>query len=178
MTHKEILRLLDDSDIPGVVIGGTALRLYGSPRVTHDIDVAVPILEIDTLVNLMYAKNYYLVVLVNEKTCTVIPGPDEALDWIEREKVGSVSFIEIASPPGNREIPHEKIDVTTQADFLFEPGIPFPRLIERAQKVELDSFSFLVASPEDLLFMKENRKDKTEADRTDIEFLKKLIAEG
>ena len=178
MTHKEILKLLAGNDIPGVVIGGTALRLYGSPRVTHDIDLAVPILEIDTLVNLMYRRNYYLVAGVNEKSCTVIPGAEEALDWIEREKAGSVSFITLTSPPGSSEIPHEEIDIATQVDFLFEPGIPFPQLTDRARRIELDSFSFLVASPEDLLFMKRNRKDKTEADRADIEFLEKLIEKG
>ncbi len=178
MTHKEILRLLADNDVPFIVIGGMALRLYGSPRVTHDVDVAVPILEIDTVVNLMYPRNYYLVVRVNEESCTVLPSAEEALDWIEIKKAGAVSFIELASPLENREIPHKMIDVTTQVDFLFEPGIPFSRLTDHAQKIELDSFSFLIASPEDLLLMKENRKDKNEADRTDIEFLKKLIAEG
>lgn len=40
MTHKEILQLLKDNNIPFVVIGGTALRVYNSPRVTHDIDIA------------------------------------------------------------------------------------------------------------------------------------------
>jgi hypothetical protein len=178
VTHKEVLKLLADSDIPGVVVGGTALRLYGSPRVTHDIDLAVPILEIDTLVELMYVKGYYLVARVNEKTCTVVPGPEEALDWIEREKVGSISLIALTSPPVSSEIPHEQVDITTQVYFLFEPGIPFSHLIDRAQRIELDSFSFLVASPEDLLVMKEDRKDKTAAARADIQFLRGLVEQG
>ena len=35
MTHKELLKLFLEHDIDFVVVGGVALRLYNSPRVTH-----------------------------------------------------------------------------------------------------------------------------------------------
>ena len=41
MTHKQLLELFIEHGIDFVVVGGVALRLYNSPRVTHDIDLAV-----------------------------------------------------------------------------------------------------------------------------------------
>lgn len=175
MTHKEILKLLDNNGISFVVIGGTALRIYNSPRLTHDIDIAIQTLEIDAVIEVMYAHSYYLICRVEDSACSVISTHDEAIDWVEREKAGAITFLAPKSEPQGTEIPHKDIDITTQVDFVFEPGIPFSVLKKNAQKVDLDDFSFLIASAEDLLFMKENRKDKTEADKDDIRFLRRLI---
>jgi hypothetical protein len=38
MTHKELIVHLRNNNIPFVLIGGTAMRLYNSPRATFDID--------------------------------------------------------------------------------------------------------------------------------------------
>ena len=46
MDKKRLLRLLYENKITAVLIGGIALRLYNSPRVTHDIDLAVRTLDI------------------------------------------------------------------------------------------------------------------------------------
>ena len=61
MTHKELLKLFVTHEIDFVVVGGVALRLYNSPRVTHDIDLAVKSLDLDKIIALMYENSYYLI---------------------------------------------------------------------------------------------------------------------
>jgi len=175
VTHKELLKLLDDEDIPFVLVGGTAMRLYNSPRVTHDIDISIRVLDIDRVVELMYTHGYYLVYRVDESFCWIALGTKEALDRLEQEKAGSASFVRTAHSPENPRIAHGDIDIETQVDYLFELSIPFPKLKQRARTVELDDFSFLIAAPEDLLDLKRARPDKDEADKDDIRFLEKLI---
>ncbi len=38
---KKIARHLDDAKIPYMIIGGQAVLLYGTPRLTRDIDITV-----------------------------------------------------------------------------------------------------------------------------------------
>jgi len=42
LIHK-IARHLDENDIPYMIIGGQAVLLYGSPRLTRDIDITLGI---------------------------------------------------------------------------------------------------------------------------------------
>lgn len=174
MTHKELLQLLVHNNIPFVVVGGTALRLYNSPRITHDIDLSVRAVDIDAVVELMYSHGYFLVTKVEESLCELSLNPAEALAWIEREKAGSASFIRTGFSPENHKVEHRFVDAETQVDFLFELSIPFPRLRQNARTVTLKDLSFPVASPEDLLYLKRNRKEPDEADREDIRFLENL----
>ena len=175
MTHKKILKLLTDSGISFVVIGGTALRIYNSPRVTHDIDISIPVLQVDSAVELFYDRGYYLVTDVDGSACFIAQSSEEALLWIENEKAGAVSFISLQEKPSRPAITHAEIDVSTQIDLIFEPEIPFTLLKKNAVPVDLGDFSFLIASAEDLLTMKENRSDSTEADEEDIRFLRRLL---
>ncbi len=48
------------------------------------------------------------------------------------------------------------------------------RLKKRAREIPMDGFFILVASVEDLLVLKESRKDKSSADYADIQFLKNI----
>ncbi|RKX79010.1 MAG: hypothetical protein DRP87_04715 [Spirochaetes bacterium] len=175
MTNKELLKLLDDRGIQFVLIGGTAMQIYNSPRVTHDIDIAIRTLDVDAIIRLMYENNYYLITEVGNSSCSCALSADEADAWVEETRAGAVSFIELETKLLSKKIPHEKIDISTQVDFVFELGIPFTRLMGNARLIELKDTSFYVASPEDLLLLKEQRRDKTEADLLDIQFLKRLI---
>jgi hypothetical protein len=49
------------------------------------------------------------------------------------------------------------------------------RLAERMNRIRLDDLTINVASPGDLLILKEKRKDKTAADYADIAFLKEYL---
>ena len=54
--QKEILELLADNRILHVLIGGYAMRIYNSPRITHDIDLAIRTLDVDAIEDLLTLK--------------------------------------------------------------------------------------------------------------------------
>ncbi len=176
MTHKELLTNLVAEGIEFVVIGGTALRLYNSPRVTHDIDLAVRSLDVDRVVDVMYQLGYRLITAVADASVSVCSTPADARNWIERERPGSVSFIAFAGETTS-EIPIDDIDVASQVDFLFELTIPTMNLRKNARRIELPDLSFLVASVDDLIRLKEARSDRSAADEDDLRFLRALKGE-
>ena len=71
INKKQLLRDLYENQITAILIGGIALRLYNSPRVTHDLDLAVRTLDIDKIIDLMYGHGYYLIVSVEEYERTI-----------------------------------------------------------------------------------------------------------
>lgn len=174
MTHREFLTLLVENGIDFVVIGGVALRLYNSPRVTHDIDIAARTLDLDTIISLMYSHSYYLVTDIHEKTVLIALDSEEAERWVEQTKAGSISFILPNNTPEHPAVPMENIDISSQVDVLFELGIPITRLKEHARLIQLQDVSFRVASIEDLITLKEQRSDKSPADEEDIRYLKSI----
>ena len=174
MTHREFLTLLVENGIDFVVIGGVALRLYNSPRVTHDIDIAVRTLDLDTIISLMYSHSYYLVTDIREKTVFIALDSEEAERWVEQTKAGSISFILPYNTPEHPAVPMENIDISSQVDVLFELGIPITRLKKHARLIQLQNVSFRVASIEDLITLKEQRSDKSPVDEEDIRYLKSI----
>ncbi len=174
MTHKEILQMLTAADLSFVLIGGTAMRLYSSPRVTHDIDLAIRTLDIDRVLPLMYSRNYRLISGLTEETITLLSTPEEAHRWIEKQKPGSLSFVYPRQEAAG-EVPLTQIDPSSQVDFLFELPLPLPLLTRRARRFSLADTSFLVASPEDLIRLKEARQDRGPSDNEDIRYLRDLL---
>ncbi len=172
---KQLLRVLYDNHITAILIGGIAMRLYNSPRVTHDLDLSVRTLDIEKITDLMYEHDYCLVTSVENDSAYIQLSASEAKQWITGTKSGSTTFIGFESKPLRARVPLKNIDITTQVDYLFELSIPVMRLKERANKILIDDFFILVASAEDLLALKEHRQDKTSADYADIQFLKDLL---
>jgi predicted nucleotidyltransferase len=175
MTKKDVLRLLAGNGISSVMIGGLALRMYNSPRVTHDMDLAISALDIDALVPLMYGSGFLLITSVSDRSIHFQPSPDSALAWAEQSRPESLTFVEARLPPGASTLPTEAIDITTEVDFLFDLVVPFPRLREHAREVRVDDLPALIASVEDLLILKESRREKSAADLADIQFLKEHL---
>ena len=175
MTKKELLKTLKEENITSIIIGGIALAMYNSPRVTMDIDLAIKILDVDKVIKLMYGKGYYLIKKVTEENATIAMFPENADDWVNENKSGSMTFIFLKEKPNENQIPFSKIDITTQIDFLFELCIPIIKLKQRAWKTKIDDIEILVASIEDLLTLKKNRPDKTSSDLVDIDYLQKLL---
>lgn len=173
MTHRELLTHLVHEGIEFVVIGGTALRLYNSPRVTHDIDLAIGALDVERVVALMYRVGYRMVTSVGDDSLSTCPTVAEADEWIERQKPGAISFIECSNDE-SAEVPFERVDVSSQVDFLFELSIPTMQLRRRARQIEVSDLSFLVASVDDLIRLKEARPDRDAADEDDLRFLRGL----
>ena len=175
LDKKQLLRVLYENQLTAILIGGVAMRLYNSPRVTHDLDLAVRTLDIEKITDLMYGHEYYLVVAVENDSASIQLSATEAKQWINDTKSGSIAFIGLETKPAGPTIPLKDIDITTQVDYLFELSILAIKLKRRAKKIPIDDFSILVASVEDLLALKESRREKTGADKADIEFLKDLL---
>ena len=123
----------------------------------------------------MYENDYYLVISVENDSALIQLTAAEAKHWIEVNKSESITFIGLEKKPLSTFIPLKEIDITTQVDYMVELSIPVMRLKEKAKEITIDDFSVLVASLDDLLVLKENRKDKTGADYADIQFIKDLM---
>lgn len=177
MTHKELLELLVENHIDFVVVGGVAMRLYNSPRVTHDIDIAARTLDLDKIIPLMYRNSYYLITGMHEDAVSIAVTANDAERWLERTKAGSISFVMLSIVPEHNRVSMDYIDVSSQVDVLFELGIPIMRLKEHARIISLGGLSFRVASIEHLITLKEQRSDKSFTDEEDIRFLKNLKEE-
>lgn len=175
MTHKELLEQLTFRGIPAVLIGGTALRMYHSPRVTHDIDLAVRTLDVDTIIELMYEKNYCLIKSLDSEFLEIAEDVTQAKIWVETEKPASLSFIRNTADIDPKHIALENVDITSQVDFLFELGIPLMKLLKRSKTVVLGNISFQLASIEDLIVLKEQRADRSTTDDEDIRYLNSLL---
>jgi len=176
-TKKEILKNLYRNDVLFIIIGGIALRMYNSPRVTHDIDLAIRTLDVDKVIGIMYKNNYYLIEKVFPDNALVALYPEDAAGWVENSKAGSMTFITLKKQPKNATVPLSDIDITTQIDLLFELSVPIIKMKQRAWETTIDNVKILIASKEDLLVLKQNRKDKSPADYADIAFLENLIKE-
>ena len=152
-------------------MGGVALRLYNSPRVTHDIDLAVKSLDLDKIIALMYENSYYLITRVKSDTITITLTADLAGKWVKQTKSGSLSFVALHSEPQQSEVYMQTVDISSQVDILFELGIPIMRLKENARLIQLQDISFRVAAIDDLIQLKEQRSDKSWTDEQDISYL-------
>jgi len=150
------------------------MRIHNSPRVTHDIDLAVRILDVDRIIDLLYPRSYFLVTEIQENSVLIKRDSGEAKMWIEQNKAGSASFLQTKNPPNTDVVPFGELIVISQIDFLFELAIPITRLAKRALTITLGDFSFKTATVEDLLYLKQQRKDKNEADYDDIRFWKNV----
>ena len=82
MNLTKIVKLLKENNITCVLIGGLAMRLYNSPRVTNDIDLAVRTLDVDAIIDLMYANGSYMVRGVDDDSFILSLSPEQSADWI------------------------------------------------------------------------------------------------
>lgn len=157
------------------------MRLYNSPRVTHDIDIAIRTLDVDRVIRLMYQHEYVLVSAVYEQHIQIVTNAAAASRWAERNKSGSLSFI--SRPPSplpstgktSPSIPFDQVDVSSQVDFLFELCLPVTRLLQRARRIDLPGLSFAVADIHDLIQLKQTRTDRSSVDDQDIRYLQNLL---
>ncbi len=177
VSQTDLLRRLAADGIPFVLIGGVAARLYGSARVTQDVDLAVRSLDLDAILRMAIESGFALVTEVGDKAAVLIDDVDAASRWVETTKPGSLSFV--ASPPGagactSRRVAHTDLDIESQIDFLYDLAVPFPRLKSRAVARRLAGIDVPVSSPGDLVALKLARSDRSAADDADIAFLRAL----
>ena len=153
----EILNELHDHGVDFVIVGGVAVALHGGSRVTFDLDV-VPSLAPDSwraAVDLLWSLG-------------ARPRIPEPLDRIrDVEQVGrwriekNMLALNFRTPDGRTEV-----------DLLVGESDGFERLRQRAVEITVDQRTFLVASIDDLIDMKQ--RSGRPQDRMDIEALRTI----
>jgi hypothetical protein len=71
----------------------------GSPRVTHDIDLAIKTTDADNMIDLMYESGYVLVTGPNKDSANIALSNASAKSWVTETKSGSLSFIGLNTAP-------------------------------------------------------------------------------
>ena len=153
----EILSALSRSNARFIIVGGVAARLYGTTRLTHDLDIVPQIRKdtwgalIETIVSLGAKPRV-------PETLDRIKDPKNVEVWIEDKGMLALTF---RTPDGLVEI-----------DLLVGESHAFEDFESRARSVEVDGTTYRVASLEDLIAMK--LKAGRPQDLLDVEELKKL----
>lgn len=124
---KRVAQYLDESKVPYMIIGGQAVLLYGTPRLTRDIDIT---LGVDT--------DQFLVI---GKLCRDL-GLRVLADDPERFAVQT------------KVLPAEDAPSRIRVDFIFSFTPYEKQAIERANKVMMEGYPVSFASCEDVIIHK------------------------
>ena len=124
---KKIAQCLDQDEIPYMIIGGQAVLLYGTPRLTRDIDIT---LGIDT-------DKFQLI----EGVCRKL-----------ELKILSENPEEFAKE--TKVVPAEESKSKIRVDFIFSFTEYEAQAIKRAKKVLMNDYPVKFASCEDLIIHK------------------------
>jgi predicted nucleotidyltransferase len=132
---EELLRRLTAAGVDFVVIGGIALVLLGSPRMTRDLDV---------------------VFAPDDANLDALGGVLVDLEARLRAVDEDVPFVADAATLRNAQL----LTLTTSAGWFdvhrsVDGAPPYPQLRSNAERYDLGGFSVLVASPDDMIAMKQ-----------------------
>jgi hypothetical protein len=155
---EELLRRLTQGDVDFVVIGGIALVLLGSARLTRDLDI-------------VYAparENLRALGKVLTDLDARLRGVDDDLPFVPDERMlNKVQLLTLETSAG-------WLDVHRAPDG----APPYERLRRDAERMDLDGLSVLVASPDDLESMKRAAgRPQDIADIEELEVIRRLRAE-
>lgn len=167
--RQALFTALSSAGIPFILIGAQALRFYGSPRNSYDIDFAIRTVDIDSVLEHAYQAGYRLPVRVDTDGSNPVWAKNAAAagEIINREKRGALNLFFL----NNEGYPVDQID------FVYDNPVPFAKLNRNAAPVNSNP-PIRCASPADLLSMKEKRLQNgqgSNSDRMDVEFLHKLL---
>lgn len=149
-----------------VLVGGIALVILGSQRVTKDFDFLVSLqdLVVDDLVEVFYKHGFELVTKFNKQ--------GEVLRTVDNQKVAAIKL--------KSDLPQSLFffdwKTRLKVDLLLDFPLAAKDVAGRATKVKIRSHSLRVASPKDLLRLKEiaYADRHSAADAQDLEFLRKV----
>jgi hypothetical protein len=158
-----IVEGLRDLGLQPVLVGGMALVVLGSRRVTRDFDfvIAHPQQDLARTIDLFYDRDLLLVSRLDEagEVISTISNRNVALARLRIDKPISAYFF--------------NADTGLRIDLLFDFPIPAARLFDRAVRIRIQKHVFEVASEQDLLRLKRiARASRTmPGDADDIAFL-------
>jgi hypothetical protein len=159
----EIVRDLRALGLEPVLVGGMALVVLGSRRVTRDFDfvIAHPGDRLARTIGLFYDRGLELVSRLNEV--------GEAISTIAERKVAAIRLRLDAPASGS----FFNADTGLRVDLLFDFPIPAAKLAAHATRITIRTQVFDVASEQDLLRLKRIAKAARSApgDAEDIAFL-------
>ncbi len=160
MQFSQILSGLQRADIDYVLVGGLAVFLNGVSRVTMDIDLAVAMNDANLSRFIDFANGLGLKPRIPVAIET-LKSVEQIESWFQEKGMIAFSLV-------GRTVDDLSIDV------LVRPVVPFDELKANARRVVFSGGFVVVASPEDLIRMKQDTGRNVDA--RDIELLKDLIS--
>lgn len=160
-----IVARLEAIGLEPILVGGMALVVLGSRRVTRDFDFLVSFhtASIEPLLDIFYAAGFEL--------ASRVDADGDIVRTIDNRRVAAIR-LRLDTPTSvyflNRT-------TGLRIDLLFDFPVPAHELIPRTQKIKIQSQTFRLAARRDLLKLKQiaYKDRKSAADRHDIMFLKK-----
>jgi len=155
---ERIFRLLNEHDVRYVIVGGIAVILHGSPRLTADLDIIIDLdpVKAGQAIDVLQRAGF-----VAEIPIDIRQFADENVrrGWITEKNMKALSL-------HDREVPPMVIDILAESPMAFED------LYRRAKLVALDEMTLRVASIADLIVLK--RLSGRPEDLRDIAELEKI----
>lgn len=163
-TVGEIVTELDRLGLEPILIGGMALVTMGSRRITRDFDfvITTPDEQLKEMFAIFYDRGFEMAAQVDAQgdITLTIDNANVAAIRLKMDAPDSIFLI-------NRE-------TGLRIDLLFDFPIPAAELSKNAHSTKVNSQTITVASPKDLLRLKEMAQSARNApgDAQDIAFLK------
>jgi hypothetical protein len=158
-----VVKQLTDLGLAPILVGGMALVMLGSRRVTRDFDfvIAHPNDRLTTFVDVFYDRGFELVSRLNDA--------GEVTATIDNRRVAS-SRLRLDAPASAYFF---NPDTGLRIDLLFDFPLPAATLAEHATRTKVRSHVFHLASEQDLLRLKKiaQAQRSVPADAVDIAFL-------
>ena len=169
-TIGTLIAKLETNGVETVLVGGMALVILGSQRVTNDFDFLVSLQNSTTekIITVFYQHGFELVAKLNEQ--------GEVIRTIANKKV-AILRVKLDEP---QSVYFYNRKTELKIDLLFDFPLPAKRILEHAHKIKLGSHFIRVACREDLLHLKEiaYKNRGAAADAQDLEFLRKKTIRG
>lgn len=158
MFIRDLLQALAEANVPYCLVGGVAVNLHGVPRMTYDVDLAVP-----TTVQALEAIDMLLTRLGLQcrLPLRIVDLADPALrnEYATERNLIAVTYTD----------PHDPL---REVDILVSPPIPASELVARASTLQLDDIPVKVVSIGDLIELK--RRSGRAQDLADVAHLERL----
>jgi hypothetical protein len=166
---ESLAEALEAGGFEPVLVGGMALVVLGSRRVTRDFDFLVTTggAPLGEIVRVMYRHRLELVTKLNKA--------GEAIRTVDQARVAAAKVE--TDPPQILFFYDGRTGL--KVDLLIDHPLPAHAVARRAIPVRLASRRIPVASPEDLLRMNEiaSTKRTSASDAQDLQFLRALLSD-
>lgn len=163
----KIIEKLEAQKLTSVLVGGMALVILGSQRVTKYFDflISEEARDLRVLVQILYQHGLELVTKLNKKK--------EVIRTIGNQNI-AYNRLQIDKPESAYFYNH---NTGLRIDMLFDFPLTAIEIAKKAQKKKIRSYTFTIASKNDLIRLKEiaYQNRNLASDAQDLEFLKQKL---